>query len=190
MQISVRHNIKQVTRQLNNMQLKQIPFAVASSLTKTAKEAQGSIIQRAQHVFDNKKVWYKQQQPTGIKIKPATKTLWVSAVYTDAYFLPLHETGGIKKPFSGQNLAVPAEGVPRRFRKSNALKQFRGEVFKVGSGLYRRKSKKNIQRIYSLTPNAKIDKRLAFIEPAEKVAMRRYESILKAQMARALATAR
>ena len=38
--ISVKSDVKQLMRQLDSVQRRQIPFAVASALTLTAKEAQ------------------------------------------------------------------------------------------------------------------------------------------------------
>jgi hypothetical protein len=66
---------------------KQIRFAAASTLTKVAGRSQDAVNTALQGEFVIRKPWWKHTSRHGIKIKKATKTDLVSAVYTSADWL-------------------------------------------------------------------------------------------------------
>ena len=193
MELSVISNIKQVTKQLGVIERRQIPFAASRTLNKVAVAAQSSIVQAIPHIFNNRKKWWGKTQPTGIKVKFASKYELVSAVYTRAYFATIQEEGGIKKPHSGMHLAIPASNVPKKFRKSNALSKEQGNsrIFKSKSGksILRRTGKLGIQKLYTLSPQAHVRARFGFKRIAYKVFNRRFDDIFKKQLDYALRTA-
>jgi hypothetical protein len=53
MQISVKADIKELTRKLNRIQKKQIPFATAQALTWTAQDVRTDLYRNMKKVFDN-----------------------------------------------------------------------------------------------------------------------------------------
>ena len=55
--LSIKADIKQVTKMLDNFQKKQLPFATSKALKDTIEDCQKELIKQAQRVFDNKKVW-------------------------------------------------------------------------------------------------------------------------------------
>lgn len=190
MEFSVKDNIKEWTASLDRLAQKQIPFATSTALNKTAVEAQESIQAAIPHIFNSRKKWWGKNQRTGIRVRFAKKDRLIAKVYTTAYFARIQEDGGIKAPKQGKHIAVPTDDTPRRMRKSNALRQADSRVFKAGSSIYMRKSKKKIVRLYSLTPQATIKKRFGFVVMAEKVVMRRFEKLFHNQLEYALRTAR
>src|SRR5438445_1744194 len=84
--------------------MKYMNNGIAIGLTKTAKEGQAAVIDKVEHggIFINRKTWFAQQSPIGIKIKAASgdNVEAGAEVKTKAYFGPLQESGGIKLPFS------------------------------------------------------------------------------------------
>ncbi|MDA9163857.1 hypothetical protein N9N97_03130 [Rickettsiaceae bacterium] len=194
MQISIESNLKKISKQLDHMQRKQLPFATSRALNKIAVVAQDSIIKSIPHIFKNSKVWWRKNQPTGIKVKFSNKYELVSAVYTRAYFARLQEDGGIKRSRSGKDLAVPASGVQKKFRRSDALRREQGNsrIFKSKSGksILRRVGKKQVQKLYTLTPQAKVKARFGFNRMAYKVFTRQFDRIFSEQLNYALRSAK
>jgi hypothetical protein len=89
---------------------KQLVFAIADSLTKTAKRAQKEIPPELERVFTVRGDWYLPSRKNGIRIKFAKKTDLEAAVYTMADWLLEAEGyhGGVKTPDKGgTNLAEP-----------------------------------------------------------------------------------
>jgi hypothetical protein len=149
---------------MDNMEKKQLPFAVSLTLNKLAVKAQEDICGNVRKVFNNSNKWYDKRQRTGIKVSFADKQQLVASVYTRAHFAFIQEEGGIKKPYSGSSLAVPTGNIPKRQRNSKALRAVQGDrsIFRLGSTIYKRISNQKLQRLYSLTPQAKIRPRFGF----------------------------
>lgn len=197
MQISLESNIKKISASLDMFQRTQLPFAISSSLNKTSIAAQNSIISAIPHIFNNRKKWWGKNQPTGIKVKFSSKYELVSAIYTKAYFAHIQEQGGIKKPYRGMNIAIPADNLPKRLRKSNALvkEQGNGRIFKSRSGkaiMQRTGGKvgsRSVRRLYTLVPQANIRPRFCFKQMACKAFNRKFDAIFNKQLAHAVKTA-
>jgi hypothetical protein len=203
--MSIESNIKAFTRGLNSVQRRQVPFATARALTWTAQEVQKAIQGEVPRVFNVTRKWWLKQQPTGIKIKPATKAVPVALIYTDAYFAALQEDGGIKYPHKGAGLLVPSARVPKYGRKSGgAAKVLAGKKIlrrggKAGGdpivtlpsgkrGIFRRRGKKRlpIELLYSFVDTAAIHPRLHFKALAAGVVNRSFASQFHKSLARAL----
>lgn len=193
--ISVRSNVKEFTRKLDRIERRQVPFATARALTWTVQDAQKHIIDKIPSIFNRTKRWELKQQPTGIKIRPATKARLIASVYTNAYFAHLQEFGGTKRPNKGKNLLVPTDRVPKSRRKSGGagvmLKQ--KKTFSTRSGVYRRKGPKKrsvVELLYWRTKSADITPRFGFRRMAKKQARRRFDRNFARSLGKALATAR
>lgn len=79
MQISIRHNINQITRRLSNIQKRQIPFAASQALNDTAFAAQKELKKQARKKID---------RPTkftinAFQVRRATKRNLESAVFIE-----------------------------------------------------------------------------------------------------------
>src|SRR5258707_820967 len=99
---------------------KQTTFALASSLTMVAKEAQAETVKEIRGTFTVRSNWDKPSNVFGIRIKGATKQNLVAIVGTAAYWLEkfVQEPPGsivIKLP-QGEFLAIPTSNVRRTKR--------------------------------------------------------------------------
>jgi hypothetical protein len=207
--LSVKSDVKQLTRHLDKIQKKQVPFATARALTWTVKEMQADIIHKIPNIFNTTRKWWLARQPTGIKIKPAKKNDLVATVFSQAYFLRLQEYGGIKLPFRGRGLLVPSPLVPKYGRKAGGAKKVMAgkKVLRAGGrsggdpvvhapsgtrGVFRRKGKARlpIERLYAYTPSAHILPRFGFRRMAAHKARQRFAANFHKSLAMALKTAR
>jgi hypothetical protein len=160
---------------------RQINYAAAVSLTRTAKEGQSASLRAIRATFTTRNDWYLPSNRFGVKVKPATKDNLESEVSTLAYWLALHETGGIKKP-RGKYLAIPTaaarrsnnQAVSRSRRPRNLRRTFVADT-RTGPVLFERQSRGRAQALYNLEPRARIRKQSVVIEPVLKVVSRRFE---------------
>jgi len=207
--LSVKSDVKKLTRHLTKIQKKQVPFATARALTWTVKEIQKGIANDIPKIFKTTRKWWMPRQPTGIKIKPAKKDNLRAIVYSIAYFLHLQEFGGIKIPFRGRGILVPTPLTPKYGRKAGgAQKVMAGKkilraagkasgapVVRAPSGtkgVFRRKGKARlpIERLYAYTPTAHILPRLGFRRRAAHKARQRFRANFEKSLAMALKSAR
>tara|TARA_B100001179_G_scaffold225397_1_gene205232 strand:+ start:129 stop:731 length:603 start_codon:yes stop_codon:yes gene_type:complete len=189
----VKDNIKEMTRWLNSVQRKQIPFATSRALNDTAIDGQKSIIAAIPRIFKSRKKWWLKQQPTGIKVKFSNKRDLTATVHTSAYFAEIQEKGGIKTPKRGRNLAIPTNDVPKKYRTSHGAKDMMREknnVFSTPKGVFKRTGKKKLTLLWSLAPTAKIKARFGFVKILEKVVKRRFKKHFETRLRQAMATAK
>jgi hypothetical protein len=196
--LSVKDDVADMIRRLDGLQERQIPFAVASGLTLTAKQVQKDEQDEIPNRFRVTKKWWLQQQPTGIKVRPATKQSWIATIYSEAYFAALQEDGGTKAPFKGGKLVIPSMNLktPRQ-RKSGGANEFRNKpkvfVGKTHTGkkaIYRRKSKKQVELLYVISPTAHVRKRFGFGDTADRATRENISRIMAQRLELALSTAR
>ena len=181
---------------------KQLPFAVASALTATAKDAQTEIDSELGDKFTLRNNWWKANTPLGIKIKPAKKTDQSAEVGSNFDALEKFETGADKTPRGGSRLAVPTDNVRRnkkqiipRGARPNALRDKRTFVLQTRNGpvLFQRKFKGKRSRIvalYNLERRVRIRKNSPVIEPALKAIRANLDKNFLAALEKALKTAK
>jgi hypothetical protein len=194
----VKDNIKDVARQLNDLQKKQLPYATAAAMTATIKDCQGALTREAQTVFNNKKVWYKQQQPTGIKVVTADKKLWpalVATVYSKAYFLSLQTDGGIKTPFKSKSLLIPTANTPKTLANALGPEKVLAQknTFSNKRGIFKKTGgKKNpvVKKIFTRAYSAVVPKRYFFDEVAQREAKKKFPNNFYQRLSIALRTMR
>lgn len=161
---------------------------ISAGVTKTAKEAQAAVVADIQAKFKNRKAWYAQQSPIGIKIKAATAEKPTAEVYTLASFGPLQEKGGRKLPFNSTHLAMPANSgplanmrsIPAELRPRALIASGKGFIVTSDRGTqmivmhnYREKGKHSgISIMYILIKKADIKKKEFFFEPIQRVVNR------------------
>lgn len=165
--LNVKSNAKEFTRYLDDVQRRQVPFALARALTWTVQDGQKAVQDHIPAVFEAKVKWWAKNQPTGIKIEPAKKDRLTAAVYTDAYFAKLQEDGGIKAPFKSSKLQVPSERVPKSRRKSGGVKVMLAQkkTFSTKRGVFRKvggKKDRRVELLYWKTKTAVIKPRFGF----------------------------
>jgi len=109
LEIEVLTNAGDLTRWLTDQEKKQLPFANALALTRTAQASQRRVRESLPRNF---KIRNKGLPKAAVRHEPAEKRDWPrqeSAVFIPARFrfLADHEAGVIRKPTRGHRLAIP-----------------------------------------------------------------------------------
>ncbi len=179
---------------------KQLRYATAVTLTRSAEHAQESILSRTRDVFTIRKNWLTPGYMFGINRKTARADDLTAEVYTRAPWMLLQEEGGVKLP-KKQYLAVPQEGVRRTKKdlipasqKPRALKRS-FIIWKTKSGpmLFKRVGRgkgSTIKAMYAFERSATIESRWQFVKTGVAVVKKVYGKIFAAALKDALETAR
>lgn len=174
---------------------RQINYAAAVSLTRSAQEGQSASLRAIRETFTTRNGWYQPANRFGVKVKPATKDALESEVSTRAHWLALHETGGVKRP-RGKYLAIPTAAARRsnhhsvsRSRRPRALRRTFVAETRSGPVLFERKGG-GIQALYNLKPRARIRRQSVIIEPVTKAVERRFGGIFDRALDSAMETAK
>ena len=162
-------------KQLMTVASKQIPFAIASTLTKLAKQAQADVREHIEQRFIIRK--RAGGFTSSIRIKPATKQSLVAKIYSMARFASLQQVGGAKQARVGR-LAIPLydkiSDVKRRTAKNSPASLLASGAFitrtKNGEQMIARRNKASskLNFLYLLRKNADVQKRFEMIETVEQ----------------------
>jgi hypothetical protein len=175
---------------------RQIPFATALALTRTAQDVQAEIRRQMPQRFTVRNAWIQK----GVIIRKATKQDLTALVIDRDDFMTLQETGGIKVP-RGRSVAVPQavrvnkRGIVPRAQRPSALKGnpavFRATIRGV-DGLWQRTGRKGrgLKLLYAMKPSVPIKPRFGFFQTAESVARERFARQFEAAFEQAVRTAR
>jgi hypothetical protein len=177
--------------QISNIAKKQIPFAVAKTLTNIAQKSQEEVRRNIKEKFFIRK--RSGGFESSIRIKPATKTKLTAEVYTMAAFAALQQTGGTKKAKDGR-LAIPAyqaiNKVKKRSDSSSPSTYLAGDAFKIktksGQEVIAQRKGKELKILFFLRKNAEIDKRLDMIETTTKTVKDRFDGQFSSNLSEAL----
>ncbi len=191
--------LENTTKYISGM-AKQIPFATALALTRTAKEVQREEIVHIRTAFTIRGSWLREGGRFGVGITPATKENLVAVVESRAPWLEAHEEGTTRTP-EGSHFAIPQKDIRRtetqviaRSQRPKALKRaFKVETMRGVPLLLQRvgRGKRSILRVmYQLTGRARIVPRLRFIETGKAVVERAWQRIFSEALERAIRTAR
>jgi len=162
---------------------KQLPFALALSLTRTAQLAQKNVRKQITQTFTLRRK--SRGFASSIRIKAATKKNLTAQVYTSAPFAALQQTGGAKQSHHGQ-LAIPAyhdiSQVKRRTTKTSPAGVLAngGFVTRLQSGqevIAKRDSARGFQILYFLKQKADVPKRLHMIEATQQTVAERFSAV-------------
>ena len=208
--INVKNNIKEFTKGLNGFQKKQVPFVAARTLTDVAFKVRENAINKSfPQAFKNSVVASRMAKGR-LRVMKAQKRDYnmgmLSAKVLDKSSNPLeylltHQRGGIKKPKTGDYIAVPSVKIKKKLGirrnpqwRPTAVRDMPG-VRTVKKGKYvRGKSEEAIikggERFYSLVRTVPIPKRLFFEENAERTVQKKIQYIWTAQLNRALQTSK
>lgn len=179
---------------------RQLVFAAARALTKTAQDSQSASIAAIRQTFTTRGTWYLPSGRFGVRITPATRERLETAVRMAADWLIPHEAGEDKVAAGGGLLAIPMVGPGRprpsqrakvrRDLKPRALGQ-RGVVIETRRGpvLFARQDKRLVA-FYGLERRARIRKRSTVIEPTIQTVARNFGGNLAEAIVEALRTAR
>jgi hypothetical protein len=179
--IRVSDDVKRFTRDMDEAANRQIPFALARALTRTAQDAQGDVRSDLPHRFTIRNTWVSR----GIRITPATKAKPEAIVGSLEPFMARQETGGTKRARSAHHVAVPVKAkrnkrdlIPKGQRPA-ALKGKPG-IFKIvtasGAGIMRREGKQRypLQILYWLKSGVTVRPRFGFQETTADTVRKRF----------------
>ena len=179
---------------------KQLRYATAMTLTRSADHAQDTILSRTRDVFTIRKNWLTPGYKFGVNRKAAAKDDLTAEVYSRAPWMLRHEEGGLKLP-KGEHIAVPQEGVKRTKKdlvpasqKPKALKRS-FIIWKTKSGpmLFQRAGRgkaSTIKPMYAFEKSAHIEARWQFIKTGIATVKKVYAKIFAAALKDALETAK
>jgi len=179
---------------------RQLPFATALALTRTAKEIQREEIAHIRSAFTVRGSWLREGGKFGVGITPASKQDLVAVVESRAPWLEVHEDGTTRTP-AGSHFAIP-QAIIRRTKTQVIAKSHRPKALKRAFKVETKKGiplllqrigrgKRSILRVmYQLTGKAKIEPRLRFIETGREVVERVWKQIFSEALDHAIRTAR
>jgi hypothetical protein len=185
---------------LSNIE-RQLPFATALALTRTAKEIQREEIAHIRSAFTVRGSWLREGGKFGLGIVPASKENLVAVVESRAPWLEAHEEGTTRTP-AGEHFAIAQKDIRRtktqiiaRSQRPRALKR----AFKIDTKAGRiplllqrigRGNRSILRVMYQLTGRARIDPRLRFFETGRTVVGKVWRRIFSEALDRAIRTAR
>ena len=204
--VNVSSNYKKLSRSLDQVGRKQLPFAFAKTLNETMKAVEKYTVARTYpRAFDvRNRAFFKAAMFTGSAVKRATKTkLRVSARDRfDRGNLQLHATGGTQRARSGR-IAIPsrftkatrgARGVRKALRPRAVVNTPKGFIDRDGprDAIYQRYGRggKQVRMLYVLHRSARIPKRFRFCEDAEGITRQVSPKLFARNFAHAVKTAR
>lgn len=183
--VRFRTNFRELEAWLGMLATRQVPFATAKALTRTAQDARDAVRAELPKRFTIRSGWVAG----GIRIVPASKNDWPRAVAwvgSRDPFMELQETGGVKTPAKGaRNLAIPTPTTTARrtgsgripaSRKPRALLDKPG-VYVAGKAIRRRKRRRSAdgpETLYLLRPRATLKPRFGFQDTVEKTVAKVY----------------
>jgi hypothetical protein len=176
---------------------RQVPFATALALTRTAQDAQLEVRRQLPQRFTIRNNFVSQ----GIRIVPATKTTLEAAVLSRDDFMVRQEKGGTKTPKDGRSIAVPENVrvnkrgiVTRANRPRQLLDKPRTFIATIRGvrGIWQRQTKNRtpLRLLYALVPLVRVRPRFGFEETIRKVVTSRFARQFQVAFLQALRTAR
>ena len=207
MQINVSSNYKKLSRSLDQVGRKQLPFAFAKTLNQTMKAVQKYTVARTYpRAFDVRNRGFFKAAMFNPKhsVRWATKTK-LRVLARDRFErgnLQLHATGGTKRARSGR-IAIPSrytkarrktEGVPPGLRPRAVVDSPKGFIDRDGprDAIYQRYGRggNRVRLLYVLHRSAKIRKRFRFYEDAERITRAVSPKLFSNNFSHAIRTAR
>lgn len=202
MEISFETNIREWTAGMTAFQRNQLPFAIASALTETARfDVVPAVERQIDRVFE-KPVDFTRK---GVGFRYANKATLVSTVLIkpmQAKYLTIEETGGVRTP-AGRALVMPVgqkvntygnlpKGTVQRLLARKDV--FSGRINGVGGiwqRVYDRRTKQNhVKLLIAWEDKASYRPRFGFYDTARLAAQASFPSRFEAAFSKALATAR
>jgi hypothetical protein len=204
--VNVSSNYKQLSRSLDQLGRKQLPFAFAKTLNQTMKAVGKYTVARTYpQAFDvRNKSFFKAAMFTKDSVRWAKPTN-LRASARDQFGrgnLQLHATGGTKRARSGR-MAIPSrytkarrgpKGVRKTLRPRAVVDTPKGYIDRVGprDAIYQRYGRggKQVRLLYVLQPSAKIRKRFRFYEDAQRITRAVSPKLFRKNFSHAIRTAR
>lgn len=197
--INVSFDTAPIVRGFEDLARKQIPFATAVALTRTAKDAAEDVRNHLGDDFTLRSSWVAR----GITISPATKTRLRAEVRSRDKFMALQETGGDRVPSTPGRDAVPVTGSaarpskaaksPRRVWPANLKRGYavkRGSASTLIFARYGRGKKSTSRLLWVVSRAINVAPRWHLQAIVERDAARRLPEHFKRELLKAIRTAR
>lgn len=189
---------RDTVKALNDIQKKQLPFAIAQALTWTAKDVAKDEAKATAVHFDMPTPFTRK----AFAITPATKRNLVAYVFIKDHqwkYLKYQVDGGVRSP-KGRAIPIPTSNLTDRNRFGNMRKTqlrqllrhpdtFSGVVKGVG-GIWHRTARGNVQLLVAWEPRAHYRKQFPFVRIASRSSNRHYPRRFKSSLRAALRSAR
>ena len=197
---TIQINQASLDRALASME-KQVRFAAAQALTKTAQDAQEAVRRQLPDRFTIRSNWLSK----GIRIIPATPSRLESTVVVKDAFMVQQETGGERTSPFGDALGIPvgarptptAATPPSKFPSALLLKPgFFIAPIRRGSktmGVWKRTGKGRRERLtlmYVFSRRVQLRPRFGFRETVRRIALERLPRLFEEALRHAMETAR
>lgn len=208
--IKVRIDMRRFERQMGALAKRQLPFAAAKALTRTAELARDEVKSGLGSRFILRNKYFAQ----GITITYANKRDWprlraevgvASDSEKNRQWAALQETGGVKRPHRGRYVAIPVRArktkrqalPPSRWpgalakRKRHTLGPLPGHPKRLA--VYRTKGRgrrAHVVLLYRLVRRVRIKPRLGLRKTVRRVAAKHWERVFAREFRHALETAR
>lgn len=203
--ISVRSNIKEISKNLSALAYKQVDFAASRALTQLAKEVQAAEKENLKRTFKHPKPF----TVNAIGMRGATKRMLEAKVFVKpvaAKYLRPYETGGVHV-LPGQALLNPKDVRLNQYGQLSrgTMKRLKGrsDIYigpietkhgKIDGVWQRTKAKKGnpsrLRLLIRFGDALPVNERLNYGEHAKALIDRRFNAVFGAAMAKAVATAR
>lgn len=193
MNLNIKNNIKQFTKQINYKYKDQIPFAISKTINELTTHSRDEVKKQIPNIFNNKKNWYSNKA-TGILRTTGNKFNLKGNVYVGNrnYFAFIQEFGGIRKPNKGRAFAIPFQNnLPKNRLKSGSVSKYlkQKNVFITKQGIVlQRKYRKNTIALYRFKKQTKLKPRFKFYEICKAVSTRNLEKCFYRNLREAIKT--
>jgi hypothetical protein len=211
--LDIRVNALDVISTLDNIAVRQLPFATAKALNKTALDFQQAERERLRLFFTLRRPSFIERQTVKL-LRPAdgasyyaTKGNLSVTIGNDpkADFMAKFEEGGEKTATDGGEIAVPIDARPDKRgiilagdRPKALFAEHADTVFEITSGatshlipgIYERTADHHVRFMYELEPEVHIDALLGFEETAQQVVDDRWAINFSEAFENAMATAK
>lgn len=195
MKITLKSDVKNLSKKLKRIHRKQVPFATSQALNDVAFRIRNDTVK----VLWPRSVKVKQRNfaRVAFRVGKSHKRNLEASVYDslNRAFLPRQIKGGIKLPYSSTHIAIPTRNAltpTGRIKKAALLNNprlFKAKIKRTNPGLWMR-TKKGLVLMYHLQPRAQVDKAFPFYTFAERTVDLKFERYWDKRMRYAIATAR
>lgn len=193
MRVTITSDFSKLKQRLTNLQQKQLPFANALALTKTAEAAKRGAIKQMDKDLDRPTPFTRK----GITLRKATKKGQSAVIFIkdiQAKYLKYQIEGGSRQAMQGSPVLVPNDSLRLNKYGNIARNRFRSVTAKrtqfVKNGIIYKRNKKSIRPLAGFFKSAEYSKRYKYYERLTNEARVNYPREFDKALKYALRTAR
>lgn len=192
MQLSIRSDLKKLTKKLTALEKKQIPFALAKAVTDTAKSVQVAVTRQLKSDIDRPTPFTQK----AVGMKRATKknpeaTIFIKPIQSK--YLKYQIDGGTRKATADSPVLIAREKQRNKYGNlpRNKLSRLKAQSkLIVKDRLAMQRLKRSVKPLAYFAKQAVYKPRFKFYERAKSTTQQTFKHKFKAALRQALATAR